>query len=243
MAIGPTLREAREQKQLTASQVAEMTRMKVQIVDDLEHDDFHRIAATIYGKGFIKMYAECVDIAPEPLIEDYLSQVGKAPPPKLPAAEAQQSDEVDSPGAEEAVDKEEPREETTEDDLFSYASKPHKTKRATSTTRAESATASAQEQIQNGFSFDWKNIIVSCASFVRKTTKAMREKSKEWVQQIKKSGISEKWIVRCLVGLGILVLLLILIPIGRSILTAFEPDPLPDDKLILLIDPPEPYLD
>jgi cytoskeletal protein RodZ len=75
MAIGPTLQDARLKKQLTTSQVAEITRMKVQIVDDLEHDDFHRIAATIYGKGFIKLFAECVDLDPKQLIADYMRSV------------------------------------------------------------------------------------------------------------------------------------------------------------------------
>ncbi len=72
MAIGMILRNARIAKQLTESQVAEMTRMKIQIVQDLEKDDFHRIAATIYGKGFIKLYAECVGLDPQPLINDYM---------------------------------------------------------------------------------------------------------------------------------------------------------------------------
>ena len=79
MAIGHILRNARIAKQLTASQVAEATRMKVQIVQDLENDDFHRIAATIYGKGFIKLYAECVGLDPHPLIQDYLSTIADDP--------------------------------------------------------------------------------------------------------------------------------------------------------------------
>ncbi len=75
MAIGPILQQARLKKQLTTSQVAEMTRMKMQMVECLEHDDFSHIAATIYGKGFIKLYAQCVGLDPEPLIEDYMRTV------------------------------------------------------------------------------------------------------------------------------------------------------------------------
>ncbi len=75
MAIGPTLKEARINKQLSESQVAELTRMKIQLVQDLENDDFHRIAATIYGKGFIKLYAQCVGLDPKPLIADYVQSV------------------------------------------------------------------------------------------------------------------------------------------------------------------------
>ncbi len=75
MAIGPILREARLNKQLSESQVAERTRMKIQLVQDLENDDFHRIVATIYGKGFIRLYAECVGLDPKPLINDYVNSV------------------------------------------------------------------------------------------------------------------------------------------------------------------------
>jgi transcriptional regulator with XRE-family HTH domain len=72
MALGAQLRKAREARGLTASEVAAGTNLKVQIVEDLEREDFHRVAATIYGKGFIKLYAEYVGLEAKPLIEDYL---------------------------------------------------------------------------------------------------------------------------------------------------------------------------
>ena len=72
MSIGPILKKAREDKKLTTSQLAKQTNMMVQIVEDLEKDDFSRIAATIYGKGFIKLYAEAVGLDPKPLIKDYM---------------------------------------------------------------------------------------------------------------------------------------------------------------------------
>jgi transcriptional regulator with XRE-family HTH domain len=93
MAIGPILREARLKKQLTESQVAKLTRMKVQIVEDLERDDFHRIAATIYGKGFIKLYAECVDLDPQPLIADYLHSVSGDTPSLIANGPAHKTDQ------------------------------------------------------------------------------------------------------------------------------------------------------
>ncbi len=71
MALGAALRKAREARDLTASEVAAGTNMKMQIVEDLEREDFHRIAAPIYGKGFIKLYAEFVGLDPKPLIDDF----------------------------------------------------------------------------------------------------------------------------------------------------------------------------
>ena len=57
--------------------------MKVQIVEDLEREDFQRIAAPIYGKGFIRLYAEFIGLDANPLIEDYLSLVNTAKKPSL----------------------------------------------------------------------------------------------------------------------------------------------------------------
>jgi transcriptional regulator with XRE-family HTH domain len=132
MAIGSTLQEARLKKQMTTSQVAEMTRMKVQIVDDLERDDFHRIAATIYGKGFIKLFAECVGLDPKPLIADYVRSVegdkpslipdGASPTPEPPPAPPKPAP-VQEPAPEEPAGPEgeelPPAQEPS--DLFAYA--------------------------------------------------------------------------------------------------------------------------
>lgn len=74
--LGEQLRAARRKKGVTASQAAAATRIKIQTIEGLENDDFSSIAATVYCKGFIKMYAEYLGLDPAPLIEDYLSQCG-----------------------------------------------------------------------------------------------------------------------------------------------------------------------
>ncbi len=70
--FGETLRKAREAKGLTTSQIAAKTRMLVQIVEEMENEDFHRIAAPIYGRGFVRLYAECVDLDPLPLVKEFM---------------------------------------------------------------------------------------------------------------------------------------------------------------------------
>ena len=70
--FGETLRAAREAKGLTTSQIASKTRMLVQIVEEMENEDFHRIAAPIYGRGFVKLYAECVGLDPLPLVKEFM---------------------------------------------------------------------------------------------------------------------------------------------------------------------------
>lgn len=71
MALGKILRDAREQQGFSVAQVAEATHMMVQIVEELEREDFHRIAAPIYGRGFIKLYAEFLSLDAEPLVKEF----------------------------------------------------------------------------------------------------------------------------------------------------------------------------
>ncbi len=71
--FGLTLRKAREEKGLTTRQVADKTHMMVQMVEDLENENFSKIAAPIYGRGFVKLYCEAVGIAdPKPLVLEFM---------------------------------------------------------------------------------------------------------------------------------------------------------------------------
>ena len=93
--FGETIRKARETKGLTTSQVAEKTHIIVQIVNAMEKEDFHQIKAAIYGRGFVKLICECLDLDPKPLIAEFMDiYEGRRPPvsrdafiqAKLPAA-------------------------------------------------------------------------------------------------------------------------------------------------------------
>lgn len=103
MSFGDTLRTAREAKGLTCSQVAAQTRLLVQIVEEMEREDFHRIAAPIYGRGFVRLYAQCVGLDPIPLTAEFMElyegrrapvvktrpqpPIGEVPVPPAPAAD------------------------------------------------------------------------------------------------------------------------------------------------------------
>jgi transcriptional regulator with XRE-family HTH domain len=84
MALGSILRDAREARGLSISDVAEHTNMMVQVVEELENEDFHRIAAPIYGRGFLKLYAELLDLDVQPLIDEFMDiYTGKVVPTVL----------------------------------------------------------------------------------------------------------------------------------------------------------------
>ena len=91
MSLGQTLRAAREAKGITTSELAARTHLLIQIVEGLENEDFRRIPAPIYGRGFIKLYCETVGLDPKPLQAEFLSMYngkknspGKAPAPSAP---------------------------------------------------------------------------------------------------------------------------------------------------------------
>ncbi len=243
MAIGPILREARQGKQLTTSQVAEMTRMKVQIVDDLENDDFHRIAATIYGKGFIKLYAECVDLDPEPLIDDYMEQVGSPQPPKLPKVKKQSTPPPPSESTEQKDSDEFANDiNPSSDDLFSYAVQNRQRKNnvsvSTEASPSTAATPTTSKQTVHRWIFDISNSTKKLFLRAKETCAHLTEAS---IKHFTEAGEHDKWIQRALLAIGILVIILILIPIGRMFIGRHDTDILHDDDLIQFIPPPELY--
>ena len=73
MSLGSTLRTARESHGITTSELAARTHMLVQIVEGLENEDFRRIPAPIYGRGFIKLYCEAVGLDPKPLQAEFMN--------------------------------------------------------------------------------------------------------------------------------------------------------------------------
>ena len=84
MSLGQELQKARKRMHLTASEVAAATRMKVQIVEAIEADDFSVFAAAIYGKGFIRLFAEYVGLDSRALIEEFTEtfSVSERPAPR-----------------------------------------------------------------------------------------------------------------------------------------------------------------
>lgn len=94
--LGDTLREERERRQQTVRQAAEGTRIKPTHIEALERADFSRIASPIYAKGFIKLYAEWLEIDPAPLLREYLER--HAPRERPPLA-TEPAPRPDAPGA------------------------------------------------------------------------------------------------------------------------------------------------
>ena len=74
--LGPQLRAARERLKATASQVAAATHLKVLVIEAMERDDYGKLIAPAYAKGFYKLYCDYLGLDAEPFIESYLNSPG-----------------------------------------------------------------------------------------------------------------------------------------------------------------------
>lgn len=95
--IGHTFKTTRERKRISLAYAASKTRIKLQNLEMMERDDFSRIPAPAYAKGFIRMYAEFLGIDPAPLVQFYVAHhqdrkpaaaAARPPAPARPTAPA-----------------------------------------------------------------------------------------------------------------------------------------------------------
>jgi len=84
--IGQALKKARENKAMTVADVALATKAMEDHIKAIEDDNFDVFPAPVYARGFIKLYAECVGLNPQPLVQAYRSRKtsgdSKLPPVK-----------------------------------------------------------------------------------------------------------------------------------------------------------------
>lgn len=81
--FGSTLQAAREARGLSIEQVSDQTHLLTQVIEGLENEDFSRIAAPIYGRGFVKLYCEAVGIDPQPMVEEFMAIYNGKREPKI----------------------------------------------------------------------------------------------------------------------------------------------------------------
>ena len=66
--IGTICRQAREAKGISQADAATETHIKAKYIEGIEADDFSAMPATLYAKGFVKIYAEFLGLDPAPLL-------------------------------------------------------------------------------------------------------------------------------------------------------------------------------
>ncbi|HEV7701762.1 MAG TPA: helix-turn-helix domain-containing protein [Pyrinomonadaceae bacterium] len=71
LTLGEKLRQAREDKGLSLSEVAEQTRISSLYLESIENDDYRILPGGIFNKGFVKSYAKFVGIGEQEALTDY----------------------------------------------------------------------------------------------------------------------------------------------------------------------------
>ena len=81
--VGQTLREAREELDLTLDQVSTDLRIEPQFLEALENDDFASLAAPVFTKGYLRQYAVRLELDDKAVLTQYYRQVGAQNIPTL----------------------------------------------------------------------------------------------------------------------------------------------------------------
>ena len=68
--IGQRLKKAREYRHLTLEKAAQVTRIRTQLLQALEDDDFSMMPSPVQARGFLRNYANYLDLNLEQMIDD-----------------------------------------------------------------------------------------------------------------------------------------------------------------------------
>ncbi len=71
LTLGEKLRQAREEKGFTISEVAEQTRISSLYLQSIENDDYNTLPGGIFNKGFVKSFAKFVGVDEQEALDDY----------------------------------------------------------------------------------------------------------------------------------------------------------------------------
>ncbi|MDQ3322137.1 MAG: helix-turn-helix domain-containing protein [Acidobacteriota bacterium] len=74
--LGEKLRQAREARGISISEIAEQTRIAPLYIKSIEEDDYRTLPGGIFNKGFVKSYAKYVGIDEQEALQDYGALVG-----------------------------------------------------------------------------------------------------------------------------------------------------------------------
>ena len=71
LTLGEKLRQAREERGFTLSEVADQTRISGQYLESIENDDYRTLPGGIFNKGFLKTYAKFVGVNEQEALAEY----------------------------------------------------------------------------------------------------------------------------------------------------------------------------
>jgi len=82
--VGARLRQGRELRRLSLQQVSEITKLRIHYLQALENDDYSAIPSAAQARGFLRLYAEFLELDLSDLVPP--AQPDVAPPTSAPVA-------------------------------------------------------------------------------------------------------------------------------------------------------------
>jgi len=83
--IGSSLREARERQNLELSRIERDTRIRAKFLRALEDEQFDRLPAPAYAKGFLRTYADYLGLDAQRFVDEYNAHFAPAEEPQAAA--------------------------------------------------------------------------------------------------------------------------------------------------------------
>lgn len=77
LTLGEKLRQAREERDISISEVAEQTRISPLYIEAIENDDYSPLPGGIFNKGFVKSFAKFVGVDEDEALQDYSRQLSQ----------------------------------------------------------------------------------------------------------------------------------------------------------------------
>ena len=72
---GRELKQLREKIGLELQTVSKETKISLKILESLEEENFEKLPALVYLKGFLKSYAQCLGLDSQKVVEDYVKSI------------------------------------------------------------------------------------------------------------------------------------------------------------------------
>lgn len=76
LTLGEKLRQAREERGITLSEVADQTRISPLYIESIENDDYRSLPGGIFNKGFVKSFAKYVGVDEQEALQSYAELAG-----------------------------------------------------------------------------------------------------------------------------------------------------------------------
>jgi len=75
---GPVIKVLREQRELSIRDIADMTKVNARYLELIEEENFKKLPARAYIRGFLMLYAKAIGYDPERMASDYLKRYDAA---------------------------------------------------------------------------------------------------------------------------------------------------------------------